>query len=137
MAGQKTDKRDVHVGQRIAEQRKQASLTQKDVAQIFGMSAAQLQKYEKGANRISAIHLELLSRLIGVPMDYFFEGIEENDTDSTMYTLQENKQKALDNTREWRMLISTLGNFINKHFDPETKLLVKDLTNTFLKKLTD
>ena len=45
MAGQKTDQRDVYIGQRIAEQRRKASLTQRRVAQSFGMSAAQLQKY--------------------------------------------------------------------------------------------
>ncbi|RYY05181.1 MAG: XRE family transcriptional regulator, partial [Alphaproteobacteria bacterium] len=76
MAGQKTDARDVHVGQRIAEQRKRASLTQKRVAQSFGMSAAQLQKYEKGTNRISALHLDTFSRLTGVPIAYFFDGLE-------------------------------------------------------------
>jgi len=75
MAGQKTDQRDVYIGQRIAEQRRKASLTQRRVAQSFGMSAAQLQKYEKGTNRISAVHLDIFSRMIGVPMEYFFRGM--------------------------------------------------------------
>jgi transcriptional regulator with XRE-family HTH domain len=75
MAGQKTDERDVYLGQRIAEQRRKASLTQRHVAQSFGMSAAQLQKYEKGTNRISAIHLNIFSRMIGVPVEYFFRGM--------------------------------------------------------------
>lgn len=75
MAGQKTDVRDVYLGQRIAEQRRKASLTQRHVAQSFGMSAAQLQKYEKGTNRISAIHLNIFSRMIGVPVEYFFRGM--------------------------------------------------------------
>lgn len=74
MAGQKTDQRDVYVGQRIAEQRRKASLTQRRVAESFGMSAAQLQKYEKGTNRISAIHLDIFSRMTGVPLEYFFQG---------------------------------------------------------------
>ena len=79
MAGQKTDARDAYVGQRIAEQRRKASLTQKRVAQSFGMSAAQLQKYEKGTNRISAIHLDTFSRMTGVPVAYFFHGMERID----------------------------------------------------------
>ena len=79
MAGQKTDQRDVYVGQRIAEQRRKASLTQRRVAQSFGMSAAQLQKYEKGTNRISAVHLDVFSRMTNVPMDYFFKGMPRTD----------------------------------------------------------
>ena len=79
MAGQKTDERDVHLGRRIAEHRKVAKLTQRTVAKTFGMSAAQLQKYEKGTNRISAIHLGILSRLTGVPVASFLEGIPHLD----------------------------------------------------------
>ena len=79
MAGQKTDDRDVHLGQRIAEQRKRSKLTQRKVADRFGMSAAQLQKYEKGVNRISAIHLAILSRMTGVPVSDFLEGIPQVD----------------------------------------------------------
>lgn len=79
MAGQKTDARDVYLGQRIAESRKRAALTQRRVARSFGMSAAQLQKYEKGTNRISAIHLEILSRMTGVPLAAFFEGMPRRD----------------------------------------------------------
>lgn len=83
MAGQKTDERDVYLGQRIAEQRRKASLTQRHVAQSFGMSAAQLQKYEKGTNRISAIHLNIFSRMIGVPVEYFFRGMPNVETTAT------------------------------------------------------
>lgn len=77
MAGQKTDDRDVHLGRRIAEHRKRAKLTQRQVADSFAMSAAQLQKYEKGTNRISAIHLAILSRLTGVPVSDFLDGIPQ------------------------------------------------------------
>ncbi|GJE57281.1 helix-turn-helix domain-containing protein [Methylobacterium thuringiense] len=79
MAGQKTDERDIHLGLRMAEERKRSHLTQRKVAQSFGMSAAQLQKYEKGVNRISAVHLEILSRMTGVPIGDFFEGIPHLD----------------------------------------------------------
>lgn len=79
MAGQKTDERDVLLGQRIAEQRKRSRLTQRVVAESFGMSAAQLQKYEKGVNRISAIHLAILSRMTGTPLSDFLDGIPHPD----------------------------------------------------------
>ena len=73
MAGQKTDQRDVYVGQRIAEQRRKASLTQRRVAQSFGMSAAQLQKYEKGTNRVGASRLQAIASILQVPVSFFFQ----------------------------------------------------------------
>jgi transcriptional regulator with XRE-family HTH domain len=79
MAGQKTDERDIILGRRIAEQRKRSRLTQRAVADSFGMSAAQLQKYEKGVNRISAIHLAILSRMTGTPVSDFLDGIPHPD----------------------------------------------------------
>ncbi len=79
MAGQKTDKRDIILGQRMAEQRKRSRLTQRAVADSFGMSAAQLQKYEKGVNRVSAIHLAILGRLTGTPISDFLDGIPHPD----------------------------------------------------------
>ena len=95
MAGQKTDQRDVYVGQRIAEQRRKASLTQRRVAQSFGMSAARLQKYEKGTNRISAIHLDIFSRMTGVPLDHFFSGMPRLD-DHAAEGFSEPPQRPLD-----------------------------------------
>lgn len=82
MAGQKTDERDVLLGRRIAEQRKRSKLTQRAVADSFGMSAAQLQKYEKGVNRISAIHLAILSRLTNTPVAEFLDGIPHPDAET-------------------------------------------------------
>ena len=80
MAGQKTDERDRLLGSRLVEYRKRAKLTQRKVADSFNMSAAQLQKYEKGTNRISAIHLAILSRSTGVPIAAFLDGIPVVDT---------------------------------------------------------
>jgi transcriptional regulator with XRE-family HTH domain len=93
MAGQKTDERDVLLGRRIAEQRKRSKLTQRAVADSFGMSAAQLQKYEKGVNRISAIHLAILSRLTNTPVSDFLDGIPHPDPE-TERGFSDNRQHA-------------------------------------------
>ena len=122
MAGQKTDARDVHVGQRIAEQRKKASLTQKRVAQSFGMSAAQLQKYEKGTNRISAIHLDIFSRMTGVPMDYFFEGMQRRDDVARRGFARAAQQAYARPTAEpWQGLAEIVGQHITEHFSEEAR----------------
>ncbi|GJE19043.1 helix-turn-helix domain-containing protein [Methylobacterium marchantiae] len=119
MAGQKTDARDVHVGRRIAEQRKKSSLTQKRVAQSFGMSAAQLQKYEKGINRISAIHLEILSRMTGMPIDYFFDGMNRSD-DIPLQGFSEPPQQAFAeqsrSQNSWIGLVDVVAKHVTENF---------------------
>ncbi|GJD35204.1 helix-turn-helix domain-containing protein [Methylobacterium aerolatum] len=115
MAGQKTDERDVYLGQRIAEQRRKASLTQRHVAQSFGMSAAQLQKYEKGTNRISAIHLNIFSRMIGVPVEYFFRGMPgaaEGFAEDTQAPFTESGLSSI---------ADVLGRHISETFSDETR----------------
>lgn len=119
MAGQKTDQRDVYIGQRIAEQRRKASLTQRRVAQSFGMSAAQLQKYEKGTNRISAVHLDIFSRMIGVPMEYFFRGMPQTD-DTTPDGFAEDAQAPFAES-ELAGLADLVGRHINETYTDETR----------------
>ncbi|KQU34372.1 XRE family transcriptional regulator [Methylobacterium sp. Leaf94] len=126
MAGQKTDARDVHVGQRIAEQRKRASLTQKRVAQSFGMSAAQLQKYEKGTNRISAIHLDTFSRLTGVPIAYFFDGLEQEGAGPSGGDagpgFAEGPQEVYAADNPWLGLTNVVVQHVSAHFpEPERR----------------
>ncbi|GJD94897.1 helix-turn-helix domain-containing protein [Methylobacterium iners] len=118
MAGQKTDARDVHVGQRIAARRKKAALTQKRVAQSFGMSAAQLQKYEKGTNRISAIHLDTFSRLTDTPLSYFFEGMERLD-DVPTDGFAEQPQQSYAGETPWQGLVDLVVRHVAEHF-PES-----------------
>ncbi len=115
MAGQKTDARDVHVGRRIAELRKRAALTQRRVAQSFGMSAAQLQKYEKGTNRISAIHLETFSRMTGVPVEYFFDGLERTE-EIVAQGFAEAKQAPYAETGPWQGLVDVVVRHVTEHF---------------------
>ncbi|MCJ2082733.1 helix-turn-helix domain-containing protein [Methylobacterium sp. J-090] len=120
MAGQKTDARDVHVGRRIAEQRKKASLTQKRVAERFGMSAAQLQKYEKGTNRISALHLESFSRMIGVPVTYFFEDLVHTDAEPDA-AFHETPQQPYVAGDSWQGLVDVVARHVTEHFSEERR----------------
>jgi len=50
-------------------------MSQTDVATALGVTFQQLQKYEKGANRVSASRLQHLSQLLQVPVPFFFEGL--------------------------------------------------------------
>ena len=66
---------DEHVGARICARRKLLQLSQKQMAEKLGITFQQIQKYEKGVNRIGAGRLYTIASILGVDIDYFFDGI--------------------------------------------------------------
>ncbi len=68
---------DVHVGQRLRLRRALMGLSQERLAELVGVTFQQIQKYERGANRIGSSRLYELARVLAVPVEYFFEGFEE------------------------------------------------------------
>ncbi|BBK34282.1 helix-turn-helix protein [Stella humosa] len=69
---------DRHVGAMIRERRIVLGLTQQQLADMIGVTYQQAHKYERGINRVSAGRLFEISQVLGVPVSYFFEGIEED-----------------------------------------------------------
>lgn len=67
---------DRHVGLRIRLRRKELGVSQEKLADQIGLTFQQVQKYERGSNRISASRLFELSRILCVPISYFYEGAE-------------------------------------------------------------
>ncbi len=65
------------VGQRLRWRRRELKLTQEQLGEKLGLTFQQVQKYEKGVNRISAGRLFEVSEVLTVPVSYFFEGVEE------------------------------------------------------------
>ncbi len=68
---------DVHVGGRVRFRRVFLGFSQEKLAKALGLTFQQIQKYERGANRISASRLYELAQLLDVPLTFFFEGVEE------------------------------------------------------------
>jgi transcriptional regulator with XRE-family HTH domain len=66
---------DVHVGSRIRLRRITHGLTQTDLARLVGISFQSVQKYERGENRVSASRLYEFAEALGVPAQYFFDGL--------------------------------------------------------------
>jgi len=66
---------DIHVGARVREQRKAKGLSQGELGDSLGLTFQQIQKYERGANRIGASRLYQLSCILGVPVTYFFDAM--------------------------------------------------------------
>lgn len=67
---------DRHVGGRIRERRVMLGLSQQQLAQMIGVTYQQAHKYERGLNRISAGRLFDIAQVLGVPISWFFEGME-------------------------------------------------------------
>lgn len=68
-----------YVGLRLRLCRKTQLVSLEDLAEAIGVSRQQLQKYETGINRISAVTLFRLSQHLAVPLSYFFEGLPESE----------------------------------------------------------
>lgn len=68
---------DTHVGKRVRHRRWMVGMTQQQLAQKVGIKFQQIQKYETGANRISASRLWAIADALGVPVAFFFEGLED------------------------------------------------------------
>ena len=78
---------DARVGERIRMRRAELGLTQDDLASALGISYQQVQKYETGANRVSAGRLYQIAQRLGVDVACFFEGIEEGIETASMELL--------------------------------------------------
>ena len=96
---------DLHVGKRIRQRRWLVGMTQQQLAEQVGIKFQQIQKYETGANRVSASRLWDISEAMDVPVNFFFEGIENEvtaaeSTDSVPADLMGDKE-ALDLVRSY------------------------------------
>jgi transcriptional regulator with XRE-family HTH domain len=122
---------DVHVGSRVRLQRMLLGISQEKLGEQLGLTFQQVQKYEKGVNRIGASRLFDLSKVLGVPIQFFYEevpgegprsaasaGLGERPTDTYMFEFL--------NTRE--------GLELNRAFariaDPKARRAVIELVRT-------
>lgn len=69
---------DIHVGGRVRLRRTLLGLSQEKLGNALGLTFQQVQKYERGANRIGASRLFDLSRVLDVPVSFFFDEMESN-----------------------------------------------------------
>jgi len=74
---------DVHVGKRVSMRRRLSGMSQGSLAAALGLTFQQVQKYETGANRISASRLSQIAGILGVPVSYFFQGLRPDDKAGT------------------------------------------------------
>jgi len=66
---------DIQVGNRVRIRRMLIGMSQERLGDLLGLTFQQVQKYEKGVNRIGAGRLFEVSRILNVPVDFFYEGV--------------------------------------------------------------
>ncbi|PWE18923.1 transcriptional regulator [Marinicauda salina] len=68
---------DRHVGSRVRLRRQLLNMSQEKLGEELGVTFQQVQKYERGANRIGAGRLWMLARVLDVPVSFFYDGVAE------------------------------------------------------------
>lgn len=92
------DNVDVHVGQRLRIRRSLLGMSQEKLAEAIGLTFQQIQKYERGTNRVSAGRLYQFSKILGVPIAYFYEQFGEvfPQKGIPQYGLSDQEQESFD-----------------------------------------
>jgi transcriptional regulator with XRE-family HTH domain len=78
--GARTQDIDRHVGARVRERRIMLGFTQQQLADLIGVTYQQAHKYERGINRVSAGRLFEIAHVLNVPVNYFFEGLMDDES---------------------------------------------------------
>ena len=88
---------DVHVGNRIRLRRTLLGLSQEKLASLLGLTFQQVQKYERGMNRVGASRLWDISKVLEVPINFFYEDMDREVAIQSprMFSLPDNKPTAL------------------------------------------
>src|SRR5215831_18758366 len=81
---------DKHVGARVRMRRMMLNMSQSDLGEALGITFQQIQKYEKGTNRVSASRLQQIAQVLRVPVPFFFDGVAHFESDQ-----KANQQAAL------------------------------------------
>lgn len=74
MAKKSPNRTDLHVGSRIRERRVTLGMTQQSLAENLDITFQEIQKFEKGTDRVGASRLKAMSDILGVPVSFFFDG---------------------------------------------------------------
>lgn len=90
------DPLDIHIGIRLKQRRNLVGLTQSGLAEKLGIQYQQIQKYERGLNRVSASALFRLSKILKVPVDFFYDEFSQGDIPSEMKGFAEPSQTPFE-----------------------------------------
>jgi len=100
---------DIHVGQRVRMRRNQLGMSQTGLGEELGITFQQVQKYERGTNRISTSKLYEIATTLDVPITYFFEDLKRSDKMEREPVATLERHKAYQSSKEGYKLIDTMS----------------------------
>jgi len=116
---------DRHVGSRVRMQRVLMKMSQEKLGDALGLTFQQVQKYEKGTNRIGASRLQQISKTLNVPPSFFFEGAPASSGEPQQGFQDEGSQFVVD------FLATAEGLHLNRSFarirDPKIRKRIVEL----------
>lgn len=89
---------DKHVGTQLRARRSFMGISQEKLADAVGITFQQIQKYERGANRVSAGRLFSFSQILDVPVNYFYDGVSA--ANSAASGMSDNEQEGFDTKKK-------------------------------------
>lgn len=120
---------DLYVASQIRTRRKLLGLTQKALAKSLGVTFQQIQKYEKGLNRVSASKLYTIAKYLNTDISNFFLGLKDSDYNNL--DLKEDKKAYISKEEEVRLAnerdFLVLRSYYSKIIDPKLRKKILDL----------
>ncbi len=119
---------DRHVGRRVCEKRLALGYNQSDLGRALGLTFQQIQKYEKGTNRVSASKLWDIARFFKVDIGYFFDGLTgssatgmaeegaafDHDHPATRYTIEISRLAPQLSTRQQKLALDLVRDMADR-----------------------
>jgi transcriptional regulator with XRE-family HTH domain len=127
---------DVHVGSRIRLRRTLLGMSQERLAEAIGLTFQQVQKYERGANRVGASRLYDLARVLDVAVSYFFEEMSAGVSAQTPSALMKTKQQPETDQGKDPLTKRETLEFVRAYYkieDPAVRKRVFELTKAMAK----
>jgi transcriptional regulator with XRE-family HTH domain len=119
---------DIHVGGRIRLRRNMLGMSQEKLGESLGITFQQIQKYEKGTNRVGASRLQAISTILNVPVSFFFEDAPGSAAGTPGVAEESDASYVVD------FLNSTEGLQLNRAFvkisDPKVRRRIVDLVKS-------
>ena len=127
---------DIHVGGRIRLRRTMMGMSQEKLGEQLGITFQQVQKYEKGTNRVGASRLQNIAAILGVPVSFFFEDAPGDSVTSEVGGMNESSSSYVVN-----FLSSAEGLQLNRAFvrisDPKVRRRIIDLVKALAAETDD
>jgi transcriptional regulator with XRE-family HTH domain len=119
---------DIHVGGRVRLRRMMLGMSQEKLGEALGITFQQIQKYEKGTNRVGASRLQHIATVLKVPVSFFFEDAPGTPDEAAGFAENNSHSYVVD------FLSSTEGLSLNKSFvrikDARVRRRIVDLVQT-------